>query len=182
MTSRLNETLNIRFILADPRLSQLPSYVAEYLRGSDVTLVRGLGFSHEIIHEAIIDNFRKTRAIFGSLPQLLTKVQELSYKKGSGLRVPTNNEDVDESLVTDWPRQLTIDENLGRCPQCLENPINTQIVDCSHLILCSSCARFTVNCPQCHGPVRTTRRLFIEDGSASYADSKTVSPLDYYSV
>ena len=165
-----NETLSIRFVSADPRLSQLPSYVAEYLRGSDVTLVRGLGFSRDIIHEAIIDKFRKTRAIFRYL-QLLTKVQELSSKKRTELRVPTNNEGVDDSLVTDWPQQITIDENLGRCPLCLENPINTQIVDCSHLILCSSCARFTVNCPQCHGPVRMTRRLFIEDGSASYSDS-----------
>ncbi|XP_063712312.1 baculoviral IAP repeat-containing protein 7-A-like isoform X2 [Symsagittifera roscoffensis] len=82
----------------------------------------------------------------------------------SSSSVSSDNSQVGE----DWPPTLQLEETLGRCLHCLENPISAQVVDCKHICLCGNCATFVTRCPLCHVKIKATNRLFlVESGSSS---------------
>ncbi len=116
-----------------------------------------------------------------SQKHLLKRVQDKFLEivgKGEGPVEGENSMDSGYSgslkdVMKSWPPNFKAEESLGRCGVCLERPVNTKVVDCSHISLCSHCAPYVGFCPECMSPVTSTIKLYIvESGNSSNSNSQ----------
>ena len=63
-----------------------------------------------------------------------------------------------KSMLTDNNQM----KNAKLCKICLDNPIDTIFLPCSHLVTCTKCQMCINECPICRAKIKATAKVYIQ--------------------